>query len=111
MMWGACCISYRFTCDRQLTHALLHPARGECMCRSIKVAEPDVVSYGGLTTVTTYHLQRKDEHVVDSGEWPLTECLGEGACWEGACWESTETHCPTLHVTRINSICAPPTPP
>ncbi|KAI3429615.1 hypothetical protein D9Q98_005701 [Chlorella vulgaris] len=34
--------------------------------RSIKVAEPDVVSYGGLTTVTTYHLQRKDEHVVDS---------------------------------------------
>jgi hypothetical protein len=81
------------------------------MCRSIKVAEPDVVSYGGLTTVTTYHLQRKDEHVVDSGEWPLTECLGEGACWEGACWDSTETHCPTLHVNRINSACAPPTPP
>lgn len=31
------------------------------------MAEPEVVSYGGLTTVTKYHLQRKDEHVVDSG--------------------------------------------
>jgi hypothetical protein len=35
--------------------------------RSVKVAEPEVVSYGGLTTVTKYHLARKDEHVVDSG--------------------------------------------
>ena len=26
-----------------------------------------MVSYGGLTTVTKYHLVRKDEHVVDSG--------------------------------------------
>lgn len=25
------------------------------------------MSYGGLTTVTKYHLVRKDEHVVDSG--------------------------------------------
>lgn len=28
-----------------------------------------MVSYGGLTTVTKYHMVRKDEHVVDSGEW------------------------------------------
>lgn len=34
--------------------------------RSVKIAEPEVVSYGGLTTVTKYHLVRKDEHVVDS---------------------------------------------
>lgn len=34
--------------------------------RSVKVAEPDVVSVGGLTTVTTYHLIPKTEHVVDS---------------------------------------------
>lgn len=27
-----------------------------------------MVSYGGLTTVTNYHLVRKNEHVVDSGE-------------------------------------------
>lgn len=37
--------------------------------RSVKIAEPEVVSYGGLTTVTKYHMVRKDEHVVDSGEW------------------------------------------
>lgn len=30
-----------------------------------------MVSYGGLTTVTKYHLVRKDEHVVDSGGWVL----------------------------------------
>lgn len=34
----------------------------------MKIAEPEVVSYGGLTTVTKYHMVRKDEHVVDSGE-------------------------------------------
>ncbi|PSC67936.1 vacuolar import Vid27-related [Micractinium conductrix] len=34
--------------------------------RSVKVADPEVVSYGGLTTVTNYHLVKKDEHVVDS---------------------------------------------
>ncbi|PRW60455.1 CYPRO4-like [Chlorella sorokiniana] len=34
--------------------------------RSVKIAEPEVVSYGGLTTVTKYHMVRKDEHVVDS---------------------------------------------
>lgn len=34
--------------------------------RSVKVAEPTVVSVGGLTTVTSYHLIPKSEHVVDS---------------------------------------------
>jgi hypothetical protein len=34
--------------------------------RSVKVAEPEVVSVGGLTTVTSYHLIPKTEHVVDS---------------------------------------------
>jgi len=34
--------------------------------RAVKVAEPEVVSLGGLTTVTTYHLIPKTEHVVDS---------------------------------------------
>ena len=34
--------------------------------RSVKVARPEVVSYGGLTTVTAYHLIPKSEHVVDS---------------------------------------------
>lgn len=35
-------------------------------CRSVKTADPDVVSYGGLTTVTNYHLIPKNESVVDS---------------------------------------------
>jgi hypothetical protein len=34
--------------------------------RSVKVAEPEVISVGGLTTVTSYHLIPKSEHVVDS---------------------------------------------
>lgn len=34
--------------------------------RSVKVAEAAVVSYGGLTTVTQYHLVAKKEDVVDS---------------------------------------------
>ena len=34
--------------------------------RSVKVAEAAVVSYGGLTTVTQYHLVAKSEDVVDS---------------------------------------------
>ena len=48
------------------------------------MAEPEVVSYGGLTTVTKYHLQRKDEHVVDSGAWSLKR--GGVGCpgWLGA---------------------------
>ena len=36
------------------------------MCRSVKVAEADTLSFGGLTTVTNYHLVKKSEHVVDS---------------------------------------------
>jgi len=32
----------------------------------VKLAKPDVVSYGGLTTVTNYHLIPKNENVVDS---------------------------------------------
>ena len=39
------------------------------------MADPEVVSYGGLTTVTNYHLVKKDEHVVDSGGWG----------WQGLC--------------------------
>ena len=35
-------------------------------CRAVKLATPDVVSYGGLTTVTDYHLIPKKESVVDS---------------------------------------------
>jgi hypothetical protein len=34
--------------------------------RSVKLANPDIVSYGGLTTVTNYHLIPKNESVVDS---------------------------------------------
>eukprot|EP00887_Chlorella_sp_A99_P003933 scaffold11.g3933.t1 len=34
--------------------------------RAVKLAEPDTVSFGGLTTVTSYHLVPKTEHVVDS---------------------------------------------
>ena len=34
--------------------------------RSVKVAAADTTSMGGLTTVTSYHLIRKGEHVVDS---------------------------------------------
>jgi len=34
--------------------------------RQVKLAKPDVVSYGGLTTVTNYHLIPKNENVVDS---------------------------------------------
>ncbi|KAK9818259.1 hypothetical protein WJX72_009697 [[Myrmecia] bisecta] len=34
--------------------------------RQVKLANPDVVSYGGLTTVTNYHLIPKSESVVDS---------------------------------------------
>ena len=38
-----------------------------CVChRQVKLAKPDVVSYGGLTTVTNYHLIPKNENVVDS---------------------------------------------
>lgn len=36
------------------------------VCRQVKLANPDVVSYGGLTTVTNYHLIPKNESVVDS---------------------------------------------
>lgn len=32
----------------------------------MKLANPDIVSYGGLTTVTDYHLIPKNESVVDS---------------------------------------------
>ena len=40
--------------------------------RAVKVAEPEAgVSCGGLTTVTTYHLVKKNEDVVDSGA-----CMG-----------------------------------
>ena len=53
--------------------------------RSVKIAEPEVVSYGGLTTVTKYHMVRKDEHVVDSGEWwgeSMHGVVGLGwGCW------------------------------
>lgn len=34
--------------------------------RQVKLARPEVVSYGALTTVTNYHLIPKSEHVVDS---------------------------------------------
>eukprot|EP00884_Botryococcus_braunii_P014703 jgi/Botrbrau1/23233/Bobra.0041s0071.2 len=34
--------------------------------RQVKLAQPDTVSYGGLTTCTSYHLIPKDESVVDS---------------------------------------------
>ncbi|GAB4822475.1 hypothetical protein N2152v2_009521 [Parachlorella kessleri] len=34
--------------------------------RQVKLAQPEVVSYGALTTVTNYHLIPKSEHVVDS---------------------------------------------
>jgi hypothetical protein len=34
--------------------------------RQVKLANPDVVSYGGLTTCTSYHLIPKQESVVDS---------------------------------------------
>lgn len=34
--------------------------------RSVKLADPDVTSMAGLTTVTSYHLIPKSEHVVDS---------------------------------------------
>ena len=41
--------------------------------RAVKVAEPEAgVSCGGLTTVTTYHLVKKNEAVVDSGGWELS---------------------------------------
>jgi len=45
-----------------------------------------VVSYGGLTTVTKYHLVRKNESVVDSGErggWWAGWWVGRWADW---CW-------------------------
>jgi hypothetical protein len=32
----------------------------------VKLAQPDTISYGGLTTCTSYHLIPKDESVVDS---------------------------------------------
>lgn len=35
-------------------------------CRAVKVAKPDNISYGGLTTVNDYHLIPKNESVVDS---------------------------------------------
>lgn len=35
-------------------------------CRQVKLASADVVSYGGLTTCTSYHLIPKQEDVVDS---------------------------------------------
>ena len=34
--------------------------------RQVRLAEPDTVSYGGLTTCTAYHLIPKGESVVDS---------------------------------------------
>jgi hypothetical protein len=34
--------------------------------RSVKIAQPNVTSMGGLTTVTDYHLIPKQQHVVDS---------------------------------------------
>ncbi len=36
------------------------------LCRQVKLATNDVVSYGGLTTCTSYHLIPKQESVVDS---------------------------------------------
>ena len=36
------------------------------MRRQVKIATPDVISYGGLTTCTSYHLIPKQENVVDS---------------------------------------------
>lgn len=37
-----------------------------CTCRVVKMAAADVVSHGGLTTVSNYHLIPKSESVVDS---------------------------------------------
>ena len=41
-------------------------SRSSCLCRQVKLATPNVVSYGGLTTCTSYHLIPKQESVVDS---------------------------------------------
>ena len=35
-------------------------------CRTVKLCEPTLTSYGGLTTCTEYHLSQKPESVVDS---------------------------------------------
>lgn len=37
-----------------------------CTCRQVKLADSAVQSYGGLTTVTEYHLIPRQEDVVDS---------------------------------------------
>lgn len=59
-----------FLCLMALAHQRTSPPLSLfCPRRSVKIAEPEVVSYGGLTTVTKYHMVRKDEHVVDSGKW------------------------------------------
>ena len=36
------------------------------LCRTVKLATPEMVSYGGLTTITNYHLIPKQEDVVES---------------------------------------------
>ncbi|EFN59732.1 hypothetical protein CHLNCDRAFT_133326 [Chlorella variabilis] len=60
--------------------------------RSVKVAEPEVVSYGGLTTVTKYHLVRKNEHVVDSVFMHDNFARGAGSADESAMVVVTKTH-------------------
>lgn len=51
--------------------------------RQVKLTQPDIVSYGGLTTCTNYHLIAKNEHVVDSvfmhDNYAPTPLAGESA--------------------------------
>lgn len=41
-------------------------ATSRVLCRTVKLCEPTLTSYGGLTTCTEYHLSQKPESVVDS---------------------------------------------
>lgn len=49
-----------------LSACMLGLTRRGAVCRTVKMAKPDVVSHGGLTTISNYHLIPKSESVVDS---------------------------------------------
>jgi hypothetical protein len=63
---GRTSIALTFVSSASGSSSAGHQPSCDCQCRQVKLAESAVQSYGGLTTVTEYHLIPRQEDVVDS---------------------------------------------
>lgn len=66
-------------------------------CRQVKLAESAVQSYGGLTTVTDYHLIPRQEDVVDS-TFMHDNYASPGARWAAGRCTRLEWPCSCVHL-------------